>query len=563
MDKPVATNFIRKIIEKDIAAGKNDGKVATRFPPEPNGFLHVGHAKAICISFGMAEEFGGTCNLRFDDTNPAKESEEYVDAIKADIHWLGFQWQGEPRFASNYFEFLYACAIQLIEKGLAYVDSQEPDAIREQRGTLTETGTNSPYRDRSVAENLDLFQRMRAGEFADGAHVLRAKIDMLSPNINMRDPLIYRIRHVHHHNTGDQWCIYPLYDFTHGLSDAHEGITHSLCSLEFEDHRPLYDWFLDQIDGLPARPRQYEFSRLNLKYTVTSKRKLSQLVEEGHVAGWDDPRMPTISGMRRRGFPPEAIRDFIARTGVTKKVHTAEMGVLENSVRESLDATAVRRMAVLDPLKVVITNVPVDKVEMVSLPNHPKFPEMGSREMPFTREVYIERSDFMEDAPRKFFRLKPDGAVRLRGAYVIDCHDVIKDDDGNVVELHCTLDPDTRSGTGTSDRKIKGTIHWVSASHGKPATIRLYDRLFTRGNPDAKDGEGFLAYLNPDSLVTMDSAMVEPALAELAPEERAQFERTGYFCADRHEHSDKGLVFNRAVTLRDTWAKLEQADRDD
>ena len=546
------TDFIRQIIADDQVSGKHGGEVVTRFPPEPNGFLHVGHAKSICLNFGVAAENGGRTYLRFDDTNPGKESEEYVEAIKNDVRWLGFDWEERLTHASDYFGRLYESAIQLVEMGKAYVDSLSAEEIREYRGTLTEPGRNSPYRDRSIEENLDLFRRMRDGEFADGEHVLRAKIDMASPNINLRDPTLYRIRHVAHQNTGDQWSIYPMYDFAHGLSDAYEGITHSLCTLEFEDHRPLYDWFLDQLEP-PGRPQQIEFSRLNLAYALTSKRKLAQLVEEGVVSGWDDPRLATIAGMRRRGYPPAAIRDFISRIGVTKKENMIEMAVLENSVREYLGDAAERRMAVMRPLKVVLTNYPEDDAESMTALNHPNRPELGTRELPFSRELWIERDDFMEEAPRKFFRLKPGGEVRLRFAYIIRCDEVIKDDAGEVVELRCSYDPDTRSGSGSSDRKVKGTIHWVSASESVPAEVRLYDRLFTVPDPGADDD--IHEHLNPDSLEVVD-ARLEPSLA--AKNGAVQFERLGYFCPDSEDHAAGKPVFNRIVTLRDSWAKIEK-----
>jgi glutaminyl-tRNA synthetase len=547
-------DFIRQIVSDDVASGKHGGNVTTRFPPEPNGFLHIGHAKSICINFGIAQENGGKTYLRFDDTNPGKESEVYVEAIKADVRWLGFDWEDRLTHASDYFDELYECAEKLIAMGSAYVDSLSAEEIRQYRGTLTEPGRNSPHRDRSVAENLDLFRRMRDGEFADGAHVLRAKIDMRSPNINLRDPTLYRIRHIPHQNAGDKWKIYPMYDFAHGLSDAFEGITHSLCTLEFEDHRPLYDWFLDQLE--PAnRPQQIEFSRLNLAYALTSKRKLNALVEEGVVSGWDDPRLATLAGMRRRGYPPAALRDFIRRVGVTKKENLIEMGVLETSVRENLDHNAERRMAVMRPLKIVITNYPQGKSELMTAQNHPNRPELGTRETPFSREIFIEHDDFMEEAPRKFFRLKPGGEVRLRFGYIIRCDEVVKNDAGDVVELHCSFDPDTRSGTGTSDRKVKGTIHWVSAQHALAAKVRLYDRLFRTPNPGGADD--ITAELNPGSLEVVD-ARLEPELANAAKEQPFQFERLGYFCADAVDHSTKQPVFNRIVTLRDTWAKIEQ-----
>ena len=546
-------DFIRQIIFEDLESGKHD-EIVTRFPPEPNGYLHVGHVMSICLNFGVGEENDGRTFLRFDDTNPGKEKEEYVRAIERDVHWLGFDWGDRLTHASDYFDRIYEAAETLIEKGVAYVDSLSADEIREHRGTLTEAGRNSPHRDRSVEENLDLFRRMRGGEFEDGAHVLRAKIDMASPNMNLRDPALYRIRHVDHQRTGSKWCIYPMYDFAHTLSDAFEGITHSLCTLEFEDHRPLYDWFLDQLKP-EHRPRQIEFSRLNLAYTITSKRKLNLLIENGVVLGWDDPRMPTIAGMRRRGYPAAAVRDFVKRGGVTKKDKLIEMGVLENCIREELGETAERRMAVLRPLKVVLTNYPEDQVEIMQAMNHPANPDMGTRDMPFSRVLWIEQDDFLEEAPRKFFRLKPGGEVRLRFGYIIKCEEVIKDDDGNVVELRCTYDPDTRSGTGTSDRKVKGTIHWVSASHGIPANVRLYDRLFTVPDPNAVDD--FMTALNAESLDIVD-AILEPALADLAVGEAVQFERLGYFCADSADHSFESPVINRIVTLRDSWAKIEK-----
>lgn len=552
MSEAEAKDFIRQIISDDIASGKHDGQVVTRFPPEPNGFLHIGHAKSICLNFGVAEENSGKTFLRFDDTNPGKESEEYVSAIKEDVHWLGFDWEDRLTHASDYFDQLFDAAIRLIEMGKAYVDSLSADEIREYRGTLTAPGKESPYRNRSVEENMDLFRRMQAGEFDDGEHVLRAKIDMASPNMNMRDPTLYRIRKVPHQNTGDKWKIYPMYDFAHGLSDAYEGITHSLCTLEFEDHRPLYDWFLDQLVPI-HRPRQIEFSRLNLAYALTSKRKLNSLVERGIVAGWDDPRLATLAGMRRRGYPPAAIRDFIGRIGVTKKENLIEMGVLENSVRENLGDVAERRMAVMHPLKVVLTNYPEGEIEQMSALNHPVKPELGSRDIPFGREILIERDDFMEEAPRKFFRLKPGGEVRLRFAYIIRCDEVIKDETGAVVELHCSYDPETRSGSASSARKVKGTVHWVSAAHALKAEVRLYDRLFTVPDPGADDD--VMEHLNPASLEIAD-ARLEPSLATVT--DAVQFERLGYFWPDAKDHSADKPVFNRIVTLRDSWAKIEK-----
>ncbi len=554
MNSPAAKDFIRQIISDDIESGKNDAEVVTRFPPEPNGFLHVGHAKSICLNFGVAEENGGRTFLRFDDTNPGRESEEYVAAIMDDVRWLGFDWEDRLTHASDYFDQLYQAAEKLIELGKAYVDSLSAEEIREYRGSFTEAGKDSPYRERTVEENLDLFRRMREGEFADGEHVLRAKIDMGSDNINLRDPTLYRIRHVSHQNTGDKWKIYPMYDFAHGLSDSFEGVTHSLCTLEFEDHRALYDWFLDQLEP-PHRPRQIEFSRLNLAYALTSKRKLKQLVENGIVSGWDDPRLATLAGMRRRGYPPVALRDFIRRVGVTRKANLIEMGVLENSVREHFDYAAERRMAVLRPLKVVLTNYPEGETRMLAAQNHPHREALGTREMPFGREIYIERSDFMEEAPKKFFRLKPGGEVRLRFAYIIRCDAVIKNDDGEVIELHCSYDPDTRSGSAASARKVKGTIHWVTVEHAVPAEVRLYDRLFTI--PDPGSADDFLENLNPDSLEVVN-AVLEPSLGDVQDGSAFQFERTGYFSTDTVDHRPDKPVFNRVVTLRDTWAKIEK-----
>ncbi len=546
-------DFIRQIIDDDLESGKHD-EIVTRFPPEPNGYLHVGHVMSICLNFGVAAETAGRTFLRFDDTNPGKEDEEFVDAIENDVRWLGFDWQDRLTHASDYFDKLFASAESLIESGVAYVDSLSADEMREYRGTLTEAGKNSPYRDRTVEENLDLFRRMRAGEFADGEHVLRAKIDMASPNMNLRDPALYRIRHVSHQHTRKKWCIYPMYDFAHTMSDAFEGVTHSLCTLEFLDHRPLYDWFLDQLEP-GHRPRQIEFSRLNLAYTVTSKRKLKALIDEGIVGGWSDPRMPTIAGMRRRGYPPKALRDFVTRAGVTRKDKLIEMGMLENCIRESLDDSAERRMAVLRPLKVVLTNYPENQVEQMQGMNHPNKSELGTRDVPFSRELCIEQDDFMEEAPRKFFRLKPGGEVRLRSAYIIKCDEVIRDDDGNIVELRCSYDPDTRSGTGTSGRKVKGTIHWVSAAHAVDAEVRLYDRLFTTVKPNNKDD--YHSVLNDASLTTV-TAKLEPALAELEPGTAVQFERLGYFMPDSEDDTPGSRVFNRIVTLRDSWAKIEK-----
>ncbi len=548
-------HFIRNIIEEDRKTGKYDGRVATRFPPEPNGYLHIGHAKSICLNFGMAAEYGGKCNLRFDDTNPAKEEVEYVEAIKADVRWLGFDWEDREYYASDYFDRLYDYAIQLIRDGNAYVDSLSAEEIRAHRGTLTEPGRESPHRDRPVAENLDLFERMRSGEFPDGAHVLRAKIDMASGNVNMRDPTIYRIRNVPHHRTGDKWCIYPLYDYTHCLSDSIEGITHSLCTLEFEDHRPLYDWVLDVLGVY--HPQQIEFARLNLNYTVLSKRKLIRLVTGGHVAGWDDPRMPTIQGFRRRGYTPESIRTFCERIGVAKRDSTVDIALLEYCLREDLNRRAPRVMGVLRPLRVVIENYPQGETEMLQAINNPEDPAMGNRDVPFSRVLHIERDDFMEDPPKKFFRLAPGREVRLRYAYFITCREVVKDEAGEIVELRCTYDPATRGGDAPDGRKVKATLHWVSAEHAIDAEVRLYDRLFNKENP----GEGkadFIEHLNPDSLEILRGCKLEPSLADAAPESRYQFERLGYFCADRWDSAPGHLVFNRAVTLRDQWAKLSK-----
>ena len=548
-----SSNFIRDIIDADLASGKVE-KVITRFPPEPNGYLHIGHAKSICLNFGVARDYGGYCNLRFDDTNPEKESVEYVNSIRRDVEWLGFSWHSNP-FASDYFEQLYGYALDLIRQGLAYVDSQNADEMRENRGTLTAPGVDSPYRERSPEENLQLFEAMKNDEYPDGAHVLRAKIDMQSPNINMRDPVLYRIRHATHHNTGDTWCIYPLYDFTHGLSDAIEGVTHSLCTLEFEDHRPLYDWILDNLET-PSRPVQTEFARLQLEYSLTSKRKLNQLVSEGHVSGWDDPRMLTISGMRRRGFTPESIVAFCDVIGITKKYSTIEMGVLENVLREDLNTRAIRRMAVINPLKVVIENYPADQEEVFSGANHPQNPDYGTREIAFSREIYIERDDFMEDAPKKFFRLSPGREVRLRFAYYITCKEVIKNDAGEIESLVCSYDPASRGGSSPDGRKVKGTIHWVSARHAVDATVNLYDRLFTTANPGA--AADFHQALNPDSNVVMDQAKFEPAIELMDNPLAYQFERLGYFISDYDSTADKP-VFNRTMTLRDSWAKIEQS----
>ena len=558
-DTVKATNFIAAIIDADIKANKNDGKVMTRFPPEPNGFLHIGHAKSICLNFGLAEDFNGLCNLRFDDTNPVKEEQEYIDSIMEDVRWLGFDWQDRLYFASDYFEKFYEFAIFLIKKGKAYVDSLSADEIREYRGSLTEPGKESPFRNRNVEENLDLFERMRNGEFPNGKHVLRAKIDMASGNLNMRDPVLYRILHASHHRTGDTWCIYPMYDFAHGQSDSIEGITHSVCTLEFEDHRPLYDWFIDELE-LACHPQQIEFARLNLTYTIMSKRKLVRLVTEGHVASWDDPRMPTISGLRRRGYTPEAIRDFCDRIGVAKKASMVDMALLEHCLREDLNKRANRFMAVLKPLRVVLENFPEGNVDMLDAVNNPEDPSAGTRKVPFSKVLYIEQDDFMEDPPKKFFRLAPGREVRLRYGYFITCVDVIKDKEtGKVVELRCTYDPATRGGNAPDGRKVKATLHWVSAEHALQAKVRNYNHLFVKENPeDVNEGEDFTAYINPDSLEILYNCRLEPGLADIQPEDICQFERLGYFCADRYDCTKENLVFNRTATLRDTWARLKK-----
>jgi glutaminyl-tRNA synthetase len=551
------SNFIRNIINADLDAGKNAGKVRTRFPPEPNGYLHIGHAKSICLNFGIANDYNGECNLRFDDTNPHKENEEFVNSIKEDVRWLGFDWTGHQYFASDYFGQLYNYAVQLIEQGDAYVCDLTADEIREYRGTLTEPGKNSPYRDRSIAENLTLFKGMRAGEFADGSKLLRAKIDMASPNINMRDPAIYRIRHgVIHHQTGSEWCIYPMYDYTHCLSDSIEGVTHSICTLEFADHKALYDWFLDTLK-VACHPLQIEFSRLNLQYAITSKRKLTQLVEDGLVEGWNDPRMSTISGMRRRGYPAAAIRDFCERIGVTKADNSVEMEMFDNCIRENLNEHAPRAMAVLNPLKVVITNYPEGQTEQLVAANHPQDDSMGTRILPFTREIYIDKEDFKEEANNKFKRLVTDKEVRLRNAYVIRCDEVIKDANGEIIELRCSYDPATL-GANPEGRKVKGVIHWVSAKQGIKAEVRLFDRLFNHPHPDNdKSVDDFTVHMNPNSLVTLTDCVLEPSLLDAHPGAVYQFEREGYFCADSEHCHDGKLVFNRTVTLRDTWDKPE------
>ncbi|MCX7184429.1 MAG: glutamine--tRNA ligase/YqeY domain fusion protein [Nitrosospira sp.] len=558
-DTPVITqpagNFIRNIIDEDNRSGKWSGRVETRFPPEPNGYLHIGHAKSICLNFGLAHDYGGVCHLRFDDTNPEKEEQEYVDAILESVKWLGFDWGQNLHYSSDYFDKLYEFAEYLVNRGQAYVDSLTAEEIRALRGTLTETGENSPHRERSVAENLDLFRRMKAGEFADGAHVLRAKIDMASPNINLRDPVIYRIRRAHHHRTGDKWCIYPMYDYTHCISDALEKITHSICTLEFEDHRPLYDWVLDQLqDVVPCHPQQIEFARLNLTYTVTSKRKLMELVAGGLVDGWDDPRMNTLVGMRRRGFTPESIRLFAERIGVSKADSWIDMSVLEDCLRQDLNERAPRRIAVLKPLKLIIDNYPEDSEEECLAPNHPQKPEWGKRAVPLSRIIYIERDDFMEVPAKGYFRLAPGAEVRLRYAYIVKCVSVVKGASGEIEEVHCTYDPDTKSGTaGAETRKVKGNIHWLSASHAHPAEVRLFDRLFTDPHPDA-GGKDYKTFLNPYSKEII-TAYLEPVLSDAQAEELFQFERHGYFIADRVETKPGKPVFNRAVTLRDSWGK--------
>ncbi|MEA1888755.1 MAG: glutamine--tRNA ligase/YqeY domain fusion protein [Pseudomonadota bacterium] len=556
-EKAAPTNFIRQIIDGDQQTGKFGNKVHTRFPPEPNGYLHIGHAKSICLNFGIAGDYQGLCNLRFDDTNPHKENIEFVQSIQDDIKWLGFDWGDRLYFSSDYFEQLYTFAIELINKNLAYVCDLSAEETREYRGTLTESGKESPHRSRSIEENLSLLAAMKAGEFEDGSRVLRAKIDMASPNMNMRDPTLYRIRHgVIHHQTGEEWCIYPMYDFTHPISDALEGITHSLCTLEFEDHRPLYDWVLDNI-SIDCHPQQIEFSRLNLQYTVVSKRKLTQLVDENIVDGWGDPRMPTIAGLRRRGYTPSSIRKFVDRIGVTKSENSIEMGVLESCIREDLEANAPRRLAVLNPLKVIIENYDDDQSEDLMTANHPKDEEMGSRQIPLSREIYIDRADFRESANRKYKRLVTEGEVRLRNAYVIKCERVIKDDEGEIIELRCSYDKETL-GANPVGRKVRGVIHWVSASQAVKAEVRLYDRLFTVPAPDGSKNETFLDYVNPDSLEIVKGAMVEPSLQDAKQGQRFQFEREGYFCVERPASEEGGLVFNRIVTLRDSWAKIEK-----
>ena len=554
-------NFVQQIVADDLAAGKNGGRLNTRFPPEPNGYLHIGHAKAICMDFGVAEMFGGTCNLRFDDTNPQKEDTEYVESIKRDIHWLGYDWGDRLYYASDYFEKLYNFAIDLIKRGLAYVDDQTSEEIAKQKGTPTQAGTESPYRNRSVEENLDLFERMNAGEFDEGARVLRAKIDMASSNMHFRDPIMYRIIKTPHWRTGTKWKVYPMYDFAHGQSDYFEGVTHSICTLEFVPHRPLYDYFAHLLAGDTVNeycPRQIEFNRLNLTYTVMSKRKLLQLVKEGLVAGWDDPRMPTICGLRRRGYTPQSIKNFLDDIGYTKYEALNDIDLLEHNIRVDLNKNANRVCAVLNPVKVVITNYPEDKVEMLAMDNNPEQENAGTHEMPFCREIYIERDDFMENPPKKFFRMTPGKEVRLKGGYIIMCNDVVKDDEGNITEIHCTYDPDTLSGTPGSMRKVKGTLHWVSARHCKEAEVRLYDRLFAVENPSAESEKDFRELLNPDSLKVLTNAKIEPYLAEIAkPEDKFQFQRIGYFCVDLDSTPDH-LIFNRTITLKDSWAKAQK-----
>jgi glutaminyl-tRNA synthetase len=555
--KPESQHFIEQFIEKDLSEGKNDGRVHTRFPPEPNGYLHIGHAKAICLDFGMAEKYGGKCNLRFDDTNPTKEEVEYVDSIKEDIKWLGFTWEDREYYASDYFGKLWNFAVLLINRGLAYVDDQSAETIAEQKGTPTQPGTESPYRNRSIEENLDLFYRMNEGEFEEGSCVLRARIDMASPNLHMRDPIIYRILKTPHHRTGTTWKVYPMYDFAHGQSDYFEGITHSLCTLEFEVHRPLYDWFIDQLQTDDYRPRQIEFNRLNLTYTVMSKRKLLELVKEGVVSGWDDPRMPTLCGLRRRGYTPESVRRFVDLIGYTKVEAINDVSLLEYAVREDLNKRAPRVFGVLRPLKVIITNYPEGKVEQMEIENNPEDVTQGKRLVPFSREIFIERDDFMENPPNKFFRLAPGREVRLKGAYIIKYTGLLKDNKGEVSEVHCTYEPETRSGGPQSDRKVKGTLHWVSAEHALDAEVRLYDRLFNTEDPAGKKDEDYRSFLNPDSLEVLRGCKVEPSLATAGPPDKFQFQRLGYFCVD-NDSTTGNLVFNRTVGLKDTWAKLNK-----
>jgi glutaminyl-tRNA synthetase len=555
-EKSRSLNFIETIIEEDLKSGKNDNRIHTRFPPEPNGYLHIGHAKSICLNFGLARKYNGKCNLRFDDTNPVTEDVEYVDSIKEDIRWLGFDWEDREFYASDYFDRLYEFALKLIREGKAYVDDQSVEAISEQRGTLTQPGIESRCRHRTVEENLLLFERMKNGEFPEGSHVLRAKIDMASPNMHMRDPVIYRIKHAAHHRTGDKWCIYPMYDFAHGQSDYFEGITHSICTLEFEVHRPLYDWLVEELKEDEYRPRQIEFARLNLSYTIMSKRKLLQLVKSGLVRGWDDPRMPTICGLRRRGYTPESLRNFADKVGVAKRDNVIDVALLEFSIREDLNLHASRVMAVTRPLKLILTNYPEDRVEWLETVNNPEDESMGTRKVPFSRELFIEQDDFMEIPPKQFFRLSPGHEVRLKSAYIIKCEKVMKDPSGKITEIHCTYDPDTRSGGAASNRKVKSTIHWVSAKHAIPAEIRLYDRLFNKEDPDvAEEGKDFISNLNPDSLEILNG-FVEPSLKGAQTLEKFQFQRIGYFCVDPDSTGER-LVFNRTVPLKDTWAKIQ------
>ena len=555
-----SVDFIRAIVREDLASGKHD-QIVTRFPPEPNGHLHIGHATSVCLNFGIGKEAAnGYCNLRFDDTNPSRESNAFVEAIKRDIRWLGFDWGDKELYASDYFQQLYDYAVKLVISGKAYVDSQSPDEIRESRGTLTEPGKNSPYRDRSIEDNLDLFSRMKSGEFEEASQVLRAKIDMSSPNLNLRDPVMYRILRSPHHQTGNEWPIYPMYDFAHGLSDSIEGITHSLCTMEYEDHRPLYDWFLNQLGVFPSR--QIEFGKVLLSHTILSKRNLLRLVESGHVDGWDDPRMPTLSGMRRLGFTPESIRDFCGRVGITRRSNIADIALLEHCLREDLNKRAERRMAVLNPLKIIITNYPENEVEYLAAINNPEDMSAGSREIPFSRELYIEREDFMEDPPRKFFRLAPGREIRLRYGFFIKCENVIKDPDtGEISELQCTYDPDTRGGFAPDGRKVRATIHWVSARHALPSEVRLYDRLCSDPNPDISSAQKLETVLNPHSLDVIKEAMLEPSLKTAGPGEKYQFERLGYFCADSEDSKPGTPIFNRTVTLRDTWARLQKSQK--
>ncbi|MDQ1772360.1 glutamine--tRNA ligase/YqeY domain fusion protein [Labilibaculum sp. A4] len=552
-------NFIQQIIEEDLKNNVNDGRVHTRFPPEPNGYLHIGHAKSICLNFSLAQQYQGKCNLRFDDTNPVKEDTEYVNSIMDDIKWLGFQWDGEPMYTSDYFQQLYDWAVKLITDGKAYVDDQTAAQIAEQKKSPTEPGIESPYRNRSVEENLDLFERMKNGEFKDGEKVLRAKIDMTSSNMHMRDPLMYRIMHAHHHRTGDQWCIYPMYDYAHGESDYIEGITHSICTLEFEVHRPLYEWFVNNLTDTDYRPKQREFARLNLSYTVMSKRKLLELVKDNHVNGWDDPRMPTVSGLRRRGFTPASIRNFADIIGVAKRNNVIDVSLLEHCVREDLNKTAPRVMAVLNPVKLIITNYPENQEEFLSIENNPEDPESGNRDIPFSRELYIEREDFMEDAPKKFFRMTPGQEVRLKAAYIVMCEKAVKDADGNITEIHCTYDAKSKSGSGSEEsrRKVKGTLHWVSAKHAAKAEVRIYDRLFNHEAPDAQKETDFKEFINPDSLQILRECYVEPSLKEAKTEDHFQFTRLGYFSVDKDSNTEK-LVFNRTVSLKDSWSKTQK-----